>query len=148
MVVGIHLAPGARLAVRDVDSVHAESGAGLVGDRYHGTRNRHLSIQSASLLADAARDLGCAIPFTSTRRNLTISGGAIPTRRGARITIGKVELEVVRSAPPCRLLDDAIGRGAVDALQGRAGSICRILTSGVISVGDPVRLHDPDRGDR
>jgi MOSC domain-containing protein YiiM len=45
-----------------------------------------------------------------------------------------------RVAAPCRLLDDNLGPGAAEALRRRAGSICRMLESGVIAVGDEVEI--------
>jgi hypothetical protein len=45
-VVAIHIAPGRRLPMRAVETVLAEAGTGLVGDRYHGSRHRHVTIQS------------------------------------------------------------------------------------------------------
>lgn len=141
VVTAIHLAPASRLPVRSVDAVEAEAGKGLVGDRYHGTRHRHVTVQSAADLADAADELGSPIEPGSTRRNITISHGAIPTRPGERMAIGDVELEVVRIAAPCKLLDDGIGDGARHALRRRAGTVFRVLTSGRIAVGDPVDLE-------
>lgn len=139
-VVAIHLAPGRRLPTRSVASVEAEAGAGLVGDRYHGSRHRHVTLQSAPDLEAAAAELGRPVDAGLTRRNITISGGDIPTKPGAHVTIGDVELEVVRIAAPCRLLDDNLGPGAARALHGRAGTVLRLLTSGRISVGDEVVL--------
>jgi MOSC domain-containing protein YiiM len=139
-VVSIHIAPGRRLPTKSVPSVEAEAGAGLVGDRYHGSRHRHVTLQSAPDLEAAAADLGRPVDAGLTRRNITISGGDIPTRPGARVTIGDVELEVVRIAAPCRLLDDNLGPGAARALHDRAGTVFRLLTSGRISVGDEVVL--------
>ena len=60
-------------------------------------------------------------------------------RHGLRI--GDVELEVVRIAAPCRLLDDVIGEGARKALHARAGSVCRALVSGTVAVGDRVEFE-------
>ena len=139
-VVAIHVAPGRRLPTKSVSSVEAEAGAGLVGDRYHGSRHRHVTVQSAEALEAAAADLGYAFDPGLTRRNITISGGAIPRMPGERIRIGDVVLEVVRVAAPCRLLDDGIGPGAARALHDRAGTVFRLLTSGTISVGDEVDL--------
>ena len=144
-VVAIHIAPGRRLPTKSVTSVEAEAGAGLVGDRYHGSRHRHVTIQSALDLAAASADLGRPVDPGLTRRNITISGGDLPTRPGARVSIGDVELEVVRIAAPCRLLDDSLGPGAARALHDRAGTVFRLLSSGTISVGDPVDL-DPGAG--
>ncbi|MDE9365605.1 MOSC domain-containing protein [Luteipulveratus sp. YIM 133132] len=137
-VLSIHLAPARRLPTREVDSVVAEAGTGLVGDRYHGTKHRHVTVQAGEALEAAAADLGAPIDPGLTRRNITISGTEVPTKPGARLTIGEVELEVVRIAAPCRLLDDAIGPGAARALHARGGTVLRLLTSGVIRVGDPV----------
>lgn len=139
-VVAIAIAPGTRLPMKSVVSVEAEAGKGLVGDRYHGTRHRHVTVQSAADLAEAAADLGAPVEPTSTRRNVTISHGAIPTKPGERMAIGDVELEVVRIAAPCKLLDDVIGDGARHALRRRAGTVFRVLTSGPITVGDEVHL--------
>ena len=139
-VVAIHIAPGRRLPMRSVESVVAEAGRGLVGDRYHGTRHRHVTIQSRELLDRGTEELGRQIDSSATRRNITVDAGEIPSRPGDRLSIGDVELEVVRVAAPCRLLDDDIGPGATAALRRRAGSVCRLLTSGTIHVGDIVEV--------
>ncbi|SEE31954.1 MOSC domain-containing protein [Ruania alba] len=146
-VVALAIAPGSRLPTKYVDSVQVEAGAGIVGDRYHGTRHRHVTVQSAEALAAASTDLGTPIEPAGTRRNVTISHGDVPARPGDRVCIGAVELEVVRIAAPCRLLDDWIGDGARIVLRGRAGSVFRALTSGSISVGDPVQLFPADGAD-
>jgi MOSC domain-containing protein YiiM len=137
-VVAIHIAKARRLPGRAVDSVVAEAGKGLVGDRYHGTRHRHVTIQSKESLDQAAAQLGHDIDPAATRRNITVDAGDIPTKPGTRLRIGDVELEVVRVSAPCRLLDDWIGASAAKALHGRGGSVCRLLSSGTIQVGDPV----------
>jgi MOSC domain-containing protein YiiM len=142
VVTAIHIAPASRLPVRSVDRVLAEAGKGLVGDRYHGTRHRHVTVQSQSQLDEAAAEVGAPIDPAGTRRNVTISQGAVPETPGAPIRIGDVELEVVRRAAPCKLLDDTIGPAARLALVRRAGSVFRVLTSGTIGVGDAVDL-DP-----
>lgn len=146
-VVSIHVAPGARLPTKEVRSVRAEAGKGLVGDRYHGTRHRHVSVQSATALEAAAELFGHPIAPGLTRRNLTLSAGEVPRDPGARLRVGEVLLEVVRVAAPCRLLDDALGRGAQEALRRRAGSIFRILEGGEISVGDRVSVEPPRPAD-
>ena len=68
VVTGIHIALATRLPMRAVDRVTAEAGRGLVGDRYHGTRHRHVSVQSASELAESAERLGAPVPSDRTRR--------------------------------------------------------------------------------
>ena len=141
-VAFIHVAPGSRLEMKAIDSVVADAGLGLVGDRYHGTRHRHVSVQSMASLAESSILLGLPTEPFATRRNITITDGEVLRKPGHRLSIGSVQLEVVRVAAPCRLLDDVIGTGAARALHNRAGSICRVLSDGEIAVGDAVNLQD------
>ena len=137
-VVAIHVAKGRRLPMQTKERVDVEAGKGIVGDRYHGTKHRHVSIQSRETLDQAAEAFGSAVPSDLTRRNLTLSHGDIPKEPGTHLRIGDVLLEVVRVAAPCKLLDDTIGIGAQEALRRRGGSIFRVLEGGTISVGDRV----------
>jgi len=136
VVTGIQIALATKLPMRALDRVTAEAGRGLVGDRYHGTRHRHVSVQSASELAESAERLGAPVPPDRTRRNLTLSHGAVAKRPGTRVRVGGALLEVVRPAPPCRIMDDVVGPGAARAMHDRGGSILRVLESGEIAVGD------------
>ena len=140
VVTSVHIAPGRRLAMKAVDRVEAEAGKGLVGDRYHGSKHRHVTVQSAESLEAAAVALGRPIPPVGTRRNITISHGEVPGTPGKLLRIGPVLLEVVRVAAPCKLLEDDLGPGAPAALRRRAGSAFRVLEGGMIGVGDPVAV--------
>jgi MOSC domain-containing protein YiiM len=120
------------------DAIEVEAGRGIVGDRYHGSRHRHVTVQSAEDLAAAADELGAAVTPPMTRRNVTIAG-AVPTEPGTRLTVGDVLLEVVRIAAPCRIMEQSIGPGGRVALRRRGGTAFRALSSGTIRVGDPVR---------
>ncbi len=142
-VLEIHIAPGRRLPTKAVSSVVAEAGKGLVGDRYHGSKHRHVTVQSRTGLDDAAVELGAPVESGLTRRNITVDSGEIPTTPGSRVRVGEALLEVVRVAAPCRLLDDSIGPGAAAALRRRAGSVMRVLEGGVIAVGDEVTVLVP-----
>jgi MOSC domain-containing protein YiiM len=144
VVTSIHLAPGTRLPTRSVGEVVAEAGCGLVGDRYHGTRHRHVTLQSQPDLDAASADLGAPVPAGSTRRNVTISTGPVPTKPGTRVRVGDTLLEVVRLAAPCRLMDDYVAPGAMRALHARGGAVLRILGSGTIWVGDEVEVLGTD----
>lgn len=137
-LIAIHVASESGAPVREVDEVTAEAGVGLVGDRHHGSRHRHVTIIAAEDVDAAAEELGTAIVPGATRRNLTARGLPIPTTPDARIWVGEVALEVVRKAAPCQLMNEAIGPGAMGALHERGGAVCRLLSGGVIRVGDPI----------
>lgn len=142
-VESIHLAKASRLPMQSKGTVEVEAGKGIVGDRYHGTRHRHVTVQSRETLDEAAEAYGRDVPSHLTRRNLTLSHGVIPRDPGSRLRIGQVLLEAVRVAAPCKLLDDTIGPGAQGALRRRAGTVFRVLEGGTVSVGDAVELLSP-----
>lgn len=145
-VSSLHVAADRHAPMTEVGEVVAEAGLGLVGDRFHGSRHRHVSVQSATELAAAQEQLGSPVPPVSTRRNVTLSHGEVPTRPGDRITVGDVVLELVRVAAPCRLMETSVGPGARTALRRRGGAIFRVLDGGTIRVGDAVDL-DPAPAD-
>jgi MOSC domain-containing protein YiiM len=142
-VSALHVAKGRRLPMRSVGSVDIETQRGIVGDRYHGSKHRQVSVQSMDDLLVAAETYGSPIPPELTRRNITVAGGPVPRDPGALIRIGEVVLEVVRVAAPCKLLDDTIGAGAQHALRHRGGSVCRVLQGGHVALGDVVLLEPP-----
>jgi MOSC domain-containing protein YiiM len=137
-VVSIHVAPGRRLPMKSIPAVEAEAGRGLVGDRHHGSKHRHVTVQSRTELDEAGALHGAEIADSGTRRNITISHGPVPNRPGELLRIGPVLLEAVRIAAPCKLLDDTLGPGAQGALRRRAGTVFRVLDGGLIAVGDGV----------
>lgn len=143
-VAALYVASARSAPMEPVLRVRAEAGTGLVGDRYHGSRHRHVSVQSLEQLDEAAARRGAPIPAELTRRNVTLDHGPVPDEPGDRILIGTALLEVVRRAAPCRVMEESIGAGARTALRGRGGTICRVLTSGVIEVGDVVCFPLPD----
>jgi len=141
VVSSLHVAKGRRLPMKAVDNVEVETARGIVGDRYHGSKHRQVSVQSLDDLLVAADLFGSPIPPGLTRRNITVTGGSIPRDPGAIVRIGEVVLEVVRVAAPCKLLDDTIGAGAQHALRHRGGSVCRVLEGGAVTVGDHVNVE-------
>ena len=142
-LVAIHVAKGRRLPMRPMERVEVETARGILGDRYHGSKHRQVSIQSLEALRAAEAVFGAPVPAGLTRRNLTVASGVVPSAPGSLIRVGVVLLEVVRVAAPCKLLDDTIGPGAQAALRHRGGSICRVLEGGWVSVGDQVSVGTP-----
>lgn len=144
LVVALHVAPAHRAPMVPVATVEAVAGRGLVGDRFFGARHRHVTVQTADDLASAARRLGRDVPAPRTRRNVTLDHGPLPTAPGARLRLAGLDLEVVRVAAPCRIMDDELGPGGKIALIRRGGVVCRLLDSGVVRLGDTCDLEPPN----
>lgn len=143
-VIGIQLAKASRLGMVAVPTAEIETAAGLVGDRYHGSRHRQLSVQSQAELSEAEAAFGSPIDPLLTRRNITLDVGRLPRDPGHRFSLGAVELEVVREAAPCSMLDEGLGAGARASLRRRAGVICRVIRGARLTIGDPADLRTAD----
>lgn len=82
----------------------------------------------------------------AVRENITLQG--LPfhqLRPGDRLQIGEALLEITQPCAPCGRMDE-IRPGLQEALHGRRGMLARVLQSGWIRCGDPVRwLKRPDR---
>jgi len=141
-VTALHVAPASRLPMHPTEAVEVRTGGGIIGDRYENSRHRHVTVQSQSELDEASAKHSAPIAPPDTRRNITISHGSIPTTPGDRLSIGPVQLEVVRIAAPCKLLEDTLGPGAQAALRRRAGTVCRVLAGGSIQLGDAAYLGE------
>ncbi len=140
-VVGLQVSYASRMEMRDVERVDIADGHGITGDRYENARHRHITVQSLEEIALAEAEHGEAIDPRDTRRNVTITSGLLDRTPGARVTFTNVDgdvvvLEVVRDAAPCKLLEDAIGRGAKLAMHKRAGVVYRTISGGSVALGD------------
>ena len=83
-LASIHVAKATRLPMRAVERATVETGRGIVGDRYHGTRHRHVTVQSASALhaaTDAWLD-ACEVP--EVRQVLLLDGPVVLGWEGFR----------------------------------------------------------------
>lgn len=139
-VVAMQVALASRMDMRAVDVIEIVEGHGITGDRYENARHRQVTVQSLEEIALAEAEIGRSLDAVYTRRNITLDRGLLDRMPGARITIGgadsAVELEVVRDAAPCKLLEDNLGRDAKLALHKRAGVVYRTVKGGSVRIGD------------
>ncbi len=78
-VLGLHVAAERGGPMHDVEAVEVLAGSGVVGDRYFGTRHRHVSVQSRDELDAAAAELGAPVP--SGRTGAPSPSTTAPSRR-------------------------------------------------------------------
>lgn len=131
------------MPMRSLEQIVIDSGAGIVGDRYHRARHRQITVQSLEEIALAEAEIGRDLPAINTRRNITLASGLLNRSRDTSLWIGDVELEVVRDAAPCKLLEDNLGRDAKLALHKRAGVVYRTISGGQVQLGDEVHWEAP-----
>jgi hypothetical protein len=139
-VAGILVAPAAEAPLTRVDTVTAEAGRGLAGDRYEkgeGTfsgrgRGYQLTLVEAEVLDEID------LPWEQARRNIVTTGIALNALVGKRFRVGSVECVGRRLAEPCAHLEKLARPGLLRPLVHRGGLRADILSGGTISLGDEI----------
>jgi MOSC domain-containing protein YiiM len=127
--------------MRSVVEAQAAADRGLEGDRASGRPGgkRQVTLIQAEHLPLIAGFVG--LPEVSpalVRRNLVVSGLNLNALDNKRFYIGDVLLEATGHCHPCARMEEALGLGGYNALRGHGGLTARVLTSGVIRIGDVV----------
>jgi MOSC domain-containing protein YiiM len=137
----IGLRPAPRAPVQAVESVCAEAGRGLIGDRYAaspGTKRQVTLIQAEHLPVIARLTGHAAIPPAWLRRNLVVSGINLLALADRPFRVGDVLLEGTGLCQPCSRMEEVLGTGGYNAMRGHGGITARVVGSGELHVGDRV----------
>jgi MOSC domain-containing protein YiiM len=118
------------------------AGYGTEGDAKGGGPDRHLNIMAAETLQALGREGFHTVPGQMGEQ-LLIAGLAVDSLpNGARLQIGESAcVEVVEPRTGCGKFERHQSKPR-EAAGGRLGVMARVLASGPIQVGDPVRLLD------
>jgi MOSC domain-containing protein YiiM len=140
-VINMGIRPARRVPLQIVAEVEAIQGKGLAGDRYqsHGSRQVTL-IQQENLVAVASYLKIPEVDFLLTRRNILVRGINLLSLKGRPFKIGQAVLEYSGECHPCSRMEEALGVGGYHAMRGHGGITARIITTGVIRIGDPIAV--------
>ena len=140
----IGLRPKRDVSMDEVQQVVAETGAGLVGDRYGGGSGKRgiTLIQAEHLPVIAALSGHGSVQPATLRRNLVVSGLPLIALKGRRFRVGEVLLEGTDECDPCSRMEAALGPGGFNAMRNHGGLCARILEGGTIRLGDAVTPVD------
>ncbi|MDX1546140.1 MAG: MOSC domain-containing protein [Rhodothermales bacterium] len=146
-VAALSLAPEAGAPMRSVQVVRAVPGRGLEGDRYFDGAgsfsrwpgpHRDLTLIAEEDLA-AMQAEGIHLAPEASRRNVLVRGVPLNDLVGRPFCVGTVTVRGERLCQPCKYLARLTGEpGLLPAMIGRGGLRARILTEGVLHVGDEV----------
>jgi MOSC domain-containing protein YiiM len=143
-LVWIGLRPARREAMRAVGEARLETGRGLAGDRYARLDgDRQVTLIAAEALAAIASHLGVAeVAPDLVRRNLVTQGVNLLALKERRFRIGEAVLETSGECHPCSRMEENLGVGGYNAVRGLGGITARVVSGGLIRLGDPVERLD------
>ncbi|MGH7356296.1 MAG: MOSC domain-containing protein [Candidatus Rokuibacteriota bacterium] len=147
-VVGIHVAPEAGAAMRSLTEARAVPGRGLEGDRYFlgsgyyspkpGRGGREVTLIEIEVVEAVMGELGIKLSVADTRRNIATSDVPLNHLVDREFRVGGVRLKGTRLCEPCKYLEGLTQAGVMSALVHRGGLRARILTDGIVRVGDVI----------
>ncbi len=138
----IGLRPGRKEPMQSVDSVLAIAEKGLEGD--HRCLKTPGSARQVTLISEehiACIKSLCELEHLSPsllRRNLLVSGINLNILRHQRFQIGDAIFEATAQCHPCSRMLEPLGPTGPANMMGYGGLCAKIISSGVICVGDKV----------
>lgn len=140
----IGLRPARKAPMEVVDSVMAIAEQGLEGD--HRCLKTPGSARQVSLISE--EHISCIkslcnledLPPDLLRRNLLVSGINLNALRHQRFRIGDAIFEATAQCHPCSRMVEPLGPSGPANMLGYGGLCAKILSSGVIRVGDKVEV--------
>jgi len=137
----IGLRPARRVPLQSLNHVEVLADHGLIGDhktQRAGGKRQVTLIQREHLDAVGALLGRGPVDPALLRRNLVVSGINLLALRDAQFEIGGVVFEGSGLCEPCSRMEEVLGTGGYNAMRGHGGIIARVLSGGVIHVGEAV----------
>lgn len=146
----LHITPRAFLPMKSFSELTLVAGKGIEGDRYMTGKKtgfysekpeegRQVTLFEIETLEALARDAKITLQPEEHRRNVSVQGVPLNHLVGRKFWLGQTLLEATRLSIPCRHIEEILGKPVFDPLINRSGLNCKILTGGVVRVGDLVR---------
>ena len=131
-VVSLQACPGKRQAMQPLDQAHFDL-EGMQGDGHRASGSiRQVLLEDAETLEALGLDPG------RVKENVTLRGISVnELPPGTRLLLGDVTLELTKECAPCDRMEE-IRAGLKAELVGRRGVYARVITPGIVRVGDPV----------
>jgi MOSC domain-containing protein YiiM len=143
-VVHIFLAAKRGAPMSAPAAVEALSDIGLSGDRYAEEKNRRSPDYQVTLIElenIEAFTIATGLKLTPEmpRRNIITQGVRLNDLVGIRFPIGSAVFEGLELCEPCRLFAKRTHNEVLEFFRGKGGLRARIVSGGIINVGDTIR---------
>ena len=116
-------------------SVELTEGKGLSGDRFEFSKYA-ITLLSLEVAQEVCETLELDLDIKLFRRNIIVSGVHLNSLIGKKFTINGVEFEGMAHCSPCVWMNAVMKKGAYALMKGRGGLRVRVLSDGVVSLGN------------
>ena len=125
------------------DSVELVVGKGIAGNADRG--RREVTLLEREVWDALMRELGATAGPETRRANLLVEGIALRETRGRILRVGPARLQILGEVKPCERMEEAVpGLRAAMRPEWRGGAFAKVLTGGVVSVGDELEWEESE----
>ena len=130
--------------IEEVEKIKLLSGKGVVGDKHFHENNKprnELTLIESENIDHYNKKFNVQIPYINFRRNVVTKGIKLNKLVGKQLVVGKIKIEGKDLCRPCKYLQETLGqKDIIKEFLQKGGLRCEILTSGVIKVGDAIKV--------
>ena len=150
-VESIYVTPAGGAPMQQRHDALAVPRRGLEGDRYYngqgafsagaspGREVTELTLIEAEVIEHLRRNCGIDVDAADSRRNIVTRGVALDELVGSEFSVGKVRLHGASLCEPCAsLVKSHDNKHLLRGLAHKGGLRARILTRGVVAIGDVI----------
>ena len=124
--------------MNETQNAVAVDGKGLDGDVSYGRSKRQVLLVERETLDEFGLQPG------QVRENITVAGLPLAgTTAGTRLQVGDTVMEVTMDCAPCEFMNE-LKPGLREEIDGRRGTLCKVISGGEIKVGDGLQLLEPE----
>ena len=127
-----------------VNQAILEKGKGIVNDRYYGNckeRQEQVTLINLEEIENFNNHIKQNIDAKNFRRNIIVSKINLNELINKKIRINEVTLKIHEICQPCKYLQDRLKiPNLVKMLVNKSGVRAEILSSGILSVGDIIKI--------
>ena len=131
-------------SIKNVEIVELVAGKGIKGDRYFKDFN---NVRSQITLIESEnidyynKSFNTNFLYKDFRRNLITKNIKLNDLIGKKLFIGETEIQANDLCRPCKPLQEQLGKeNIIKEFLRRGGLRCEILKSGIIKVGDLIKI--------
>ena len=143
-IIEIGIAKNNNQIIEKLDEIEVIAGKGIKGDRYFHENNdlqKQLTLIESENIDYYNRKYNTNFSYVDFRRNIITKNIELNDLVGKTLSIGKIIVQGNDLCRPCKELQEKLGiDNYIKEFLRRGGLRCEILSSGIISIGDKIKI--------
>ena len=143
-VIKLGIAQNRSQKIQEIEKIELLPGKGIVDNRHFQEDNNpksQLTLIESENIDYYNKKFNVQIPYVNFRRNIITKGIELNKLVGKQFVVGKIKVKGNDLCRPCKHLQEILGqKDIIKEFLQKGGLRCEILTSGIIEVGDKIKI--------